>query len=292
MTATPLKHLVFVGGLSWTRVRAGIKFSVRPIEKFPNADISVYTFGPLAAQANAYLATHPKVTHERTRIVASVVDSPVTNPLDLVFSLENSFKLWIGQQLEIASFEAGGHVVAPPRSYKWRSGPRAWAPGCFVDFDRHFGNPDHGHRGRLLGSIGAALAKQEPGAEKPIEKIFHEVLSDRMVCIPGLPPLYEHEQILQVLPAVLPLVTQLQARWNIMRDHMKVALLSGTYEMEPIAAQACATAFTKPVRPFCIGPSIDFPLAPPADPDSTIEFLDKVYAELGPHSVIYISFGT
>ncbi|KAG9077497.1 hypothetical protein FS749_010609, partial [Ceratobasidium sp. UAMH 11750] len=276
-----------------SHVRAGIKFSVRLIEKFPNADISVYTFGLLAAQANAYLATHPKVTHERRRIVASVVDSPVTNPLDLVFSLENSFKPWIGQQLEIADFEAGGHVVAPP-SYiigDHINGGVALGHGLPVA-SWHFGNPDHGHRGRLLGSIGAALAKQEPGAEKPIEKIFHEVLSDRVVCIPGLPPFYEHEQILQVLPAVLPLVTQLQARWNIMRDHMKVALLSGTYEMEPIAAQARATAFTKPVRPFCIGPSVDLPPAPPADPDSTTEFLDKVYAELGPHSDIYISFGT
>ncbi|KAG9083225.1 hypothetical protein FS749_006208 [Ceratobasidium sp. UAMH 11750] len=267
-----------------SHVRAGIKFSVRLIEKFLNAYISVYTFGPLAAQANAYLATHPKVAHERTRIVASVVGPPVTNPLDLVFSLESSFKLWISQQLEIASFEAGGHVVAPP-SYIIEdhiNGGVALGHGLLVaswwaapaaSLIAHFGNPDHGHGGRLLDSIGAALAKQEPGAEKPIEEIFHEVLSDRVVCIPGLPAFYEHEQILQVLSPVLPLLRCSVGlmRWN--QSRLKLA-------------------FTKPARPFGIGPSVDLPPAPPANPDSTIEFLDKAYSELGPHSVINTSFGT
>ncbi|KAG8735736.1 hypothetical protein FRC10_010219 [Ceratobasidium sp. 414] len=291
MTVTPLKHLVFVGGISWSLSTSRIDLT------------SVYTFGPLTAQADAYLATHSGTARERTRIVSSIVDSPIASPLDVVFSLEGSFKPWIIEQLGVASFEAAGHVVAPPSyviedhinggvALGYGLPVASWWAAPAASLIAHFGNPEHGHGGRLLDGIGVALAKQEPGAEKPIEEIFHEVLSDRVVRIPGLPPFYEHEQIPQVLPPVLPLVAQLQARWNNMRDQMEIALLSGTYEMEPIAAQACATAFTRPVRPFCVGPSVDLPPAPPAKSDSTLEFLDQAHAELGPHSVIYISFGT
>ncbi|KAG9120127.1 hypothetical protein FRC07_004524, partial [Ceratobasidium sp. 392] len=242
MTVTPLKHLVFIAGPTWTHGRAGIKFSVRLVEKFPNTYISIYIFAPLAAQANTYLASHSKAARERACIVPSVLDSPIVTPLDVVFSLEASFKLWIVEQLNVASFEVGEYVLAPP-SYiiedhinggvalghglpiaSWWAAPAA-------SLIAHFGNPEHGHGGRLLDSVGAAVANQKPGAEKPIEEIFYEVLSDRVVCIPGLPPFYEHEQITQLLPPILPFVTQLQSRWNNMRDQMEIALLSGTYEM-------------------------------------------------------------
>jgi hypothetical protein len=33
------------------------------------------------------------------------------------------------------------------------------------------------------------------------------------------------------MPSILPFVSLLQARWNNMRDHMDIAVLSSTYEM-------------------------------------------------------------
>ncbi|KAG8793768.1 hypothetical protein FRC12_001696 [Ceratobasidium sp. 428] len=303
MTVTPLKHLVFVAGPNWSHVRAGTKFSIRLSQKFPKTYISIYVFAPLVPQANTYLASHSNTTGGRARIIPSVLDSPIVTPLDVIFNVEKSFKKWIVEQLDIASFEAGEHVVAPP-SYiiedhinggvglGYGLPITSWWAAPAASLIAHFGNPEHGHGGRLLDSVGAALAKQGPDAEKPIEEIFREVLSDRVVCIPGLPPFYEHEQITQILPPILPFVTQLQTRWKKMRDQMDVALLSGTYEMEPVAAQACATAFTKPVRAFCVGPGVDLPPTIGTEPDSTIEFLDKAHAELGPHSLIYMSFGT
>ncbi|QRV81808.1 glycosyltransferase family 1 protein [Ceratobasidium sp. AG-Ba] len=61
---------------------------------------------------------------------------------------------------------------------------------------------------------------------------------------------------------------------------------------EPIAALACATAFTKPLQVLCVGPNVDLPPAPQVKPDETSDFLDKAHAELGSHSVIYMAFGT
>ncbi|KAG8793769.1 hypothetical protein FRC12_001697 [Ceratobasidium sp. 428] len=76
-----------------------------------------------------------------------------------------------------------------------------------------------------------------------------------------------------------------------------MSITSGTYEMEPIVAEACADAFTKPLRLFSVSPNLDLlPQKSGNNPSNTEDpitsFLDRAYAELGPHSIVYISFGT
>ncbi|QRV82562.1 glycosyltransferase family 1 protein [Ceratobasidium sp. AG-Ba] len=304
MTVTPLKHIVFVTGPVWTHVRPGVKFCARLAEKFSNAYISIYTFGPTSGQPTTYLATLSEAARSRVRIVSSMVDIPIASPLDIIFSMDKSFKSWITEQVAVSSFEANDNVVAPPSwiiedhinggcSLGNGLPVASWWVSTAASMIQHFGNPEHGHGGRLFDKILDELVNQESGSEKSTVEVFHEVLSDRVVCIPGLPPYYEYEQIPQMNPDFMPLTVQLHKRWNVMRDQMEIAVLSCNLEMEPIAVQACATAFTQPVRVFEVGPATDLPsttLAPQSD--STIDFLDKSYSELGPHSVVYIAFGT
>ncbi|KAG9082325.1 hypothetical protein FS749_006928, partial [Ceratobasidium sp. UAMH 11750] len=246
MTATPLKHVVFIAGPNWSHLRGGIKFSTNLAEKFPNAYVSIYTFAPLVAQANAYLATLSGLGRERARIVPSVLDLPLTSPLDALLSVERSFGAWILEQLAIPSFEVNSRVVAPPsciiedhinggialtRKEEHNLPVVSWWPATVASMMAHIGNPEHGHGGRLLDSVAAALAKQKPGAEESIEGIFRQELSDRVVCIPGLPPYYEHEQIPHLVAPLLLLIAQLQGRWNNMRDHIDIVAINSTYEM-------------------------------------------------------------
>ncbi|QRV82561.1 glycosyltransferase family 1 protein [Ceratobasidium sp. AG-Ba] len=305
MATHTLKHVVFVAGPLWTHVRPNVMFCVRLVEKFPSAYISVYVFGPIATQASAYIATLPEATRSRMRIVPSVVDTPIAGPLDVLHSLEKSFKPWITEQIAIPRSDVDNHVVAAPSwviedhinggcSLGNGLPVASWWVAPAASMIQHFGNPEHGHGGRLYDSILEQLAQQDPEDQKPVIDIFCELLSDRVVYVPGLPPYYEHEQMPQILPHILPMAVQLHSRWNKMREQMEVAILTGTTEIEPLAIEACIGAFTKPIRAFDVGPCVDLPPTAPTqgESDETIQFLEKSLAELGPHSVMYISFGT
>ncbi|KAG9111913.1 hypothetical protein FRC07_008003 [Ceratobasidium sp. 392] len=313
MTNTPLKHVAFVAGPWSSHVRSGIKFTARLVEKFPNAFVSQYIFESFMPQAEKYLATQSQAARERIQLIRACADRPIEHQLDITLSVEKTFEIWIAQQAKRGSVEINGLVVGPPIAIieDHFNGGSALAskdvhglpvvsfwPANAPSLIAHFGNPEHGHGGRLFDSIGVALdlAKQE-GSTKSMEAIFEEQLLRRVTCIPGLPPYYEHEQVPQLFPPFLPLICSFQKRWNNLRDSMDMAISSGTYEMEPVAAEACANAFTKPLRLFDVGPPLDV-LPQQSKPtssnsnDPVISFLNRAYTDLGPHSVVYISFGT
>ncbi|KAG9091803.1 hypothetical protein FRC07_011785 [Ceratobasidium sp. 392] len=129
------------------------------------------------------------------------------------------------------------------------------------------------------------------------EENLSQGVSNRVVCIPGLPPHYEHEQVTQLVADMLPLINVLRKRWEQMLDHTDTAVFTSVYEMEPVVAEACADAFPKPLKSFCVGLAADLP--PPVTPhfdsdssDPVLSFMNHAYTELGPHSVVYIAFGT
>ncbi|KAG9120126.1 hypothetical protein FRC07_004523 [Ceratobasidium sp. 392] len=313
MTNTPLKHVAFVAGPWSSHVRSGIKFTARLVEKFQNAFVSQYIFESFIPQAEKYLATQSQAARERIQLIRACADRPIEHQLDITLSVEKTFEIWIAQQVKRGSVEINGLIVGPPIAIieDHFNGGSALAskdvhglpvvsfwPANAPSLIAHFGNPEHGHGGRLFDSIGAALdlAEQE-GSNKSVDEIFQQELLRRVTCIPGLPPYYEHEQVPQLFLPFLPLICSFQKRWNYLRDNMDMAITSGTYEMEPVAAEACANAFTKPLRLFDVGPPLD---VLPEEPkpvslnsnDPVISFLDRAYTELGPHSVVYVSFGT
>ncbi|QRW10570.1 hypothetical protein RhiLY_09569 [Ceratobasidium sp. AG-Ba] len=238
MTMTSLKHIIFVAGPSKSHVQPGVKFCVNFVNKNPNLYISVYTLALLADFGAAFLSTQTKEAQNRIRIIPSVLDMEIASPLDVVLALEKSFGPWILEQLSVPSFEAGGHVIAPPSHIiedhinggislaskdEHKLPIISWWLTAAASMIAHFGNEEHGQGDRLFITIGELMAKQQPGSEKSIEEVFHhvrlskfnawvditkrmlmQVLSDRVLCVPGLPPFYEHEQIPQLLPMLLP----------------------------------------------------------------------------------------
>ncbi|KAG8678373.1 hypothetical protein FRC09_019888, partial [Ceratobasidium sp. 395] len=274
---------------------------------------AVYIFEFFFPQAEKYLATQSQLARERIQLVRASTEFPIASPLDIILSVEKSFERWMDWQMNHGSIDINGLVVDPPiciiedhfnggcaLACKDTHGLPvvSWWASNTASLVAHFGNPEHGHGGRLFDSIGAAidLAEQE-GKPKPIEEIFNQELRHRVIYIPGLPPYYEHEQVPQLSLPFLPLICQFQNRWNYQRDHMDMSITSGTYEMEPIVAEACANAFTKPLRLFSAGPNLDLlPQKSGNNPSNTenpiTSFLDRAYAELGPHSIVYVSFGT
>jgi hypothetical protein len=76
--------------------------------------LAIYTFGPLAVQADKYLATQSLSARARIRIVASIPEAPIIHLFDTVLSLEHSFGRWIVEQLGSSGLEINGKVVGPP----------------------------------------------------------------------------------------------------------------------------------------------------------------------------------
>ncbi|ELU38392.1 hypothetical protein AG1IA_07578 [Rhizoctonia solani AG-1 IA] len=107
--------------------------------------------------------------------------------------------------------------------------------------------------------------------------------------MPGIPIHHEWEAIPQYIPSILSVCALLNGRWTNMIKNVDMVICCA-----PISAAALSGAFDKPMTPFFIGPSVDLKTAPNrTDSDSTImQFLDKAYTEKGPHSVIYVAFGT
>ncbi|KAG9099174.1 hypothetical protein FS749_001972 [Ceratobasidium sp. UAMH 11750] len=313
MSRPALKHIVFITGFGWTHIRPSIHFCVRLAAKFPNVFISVYTPGPLAPQADQYLASYPEAARERVHIVHSIVDIPITNPFDLLTSLERSFGPWIAAQLANPSLEISGLTVETP-SYiiedhinggiavgnkQYHSLPiAAWWVSTAASFLGHYGNAENGGGWRITGAVRAVLEKQDPETGKSAEEILaEETIADRVVSVPGLPPHYEHEQMPQSLPRILPLLVHMHKRWASVAEHTSIIVFTSVYELEPVAADACANGLTKPLAPFCVGLAADLP--PPVRPnldsdksDPVLSFMNRAYSELGTHSVIYIAFGS
>ncbi|KAG9122616.1 hypothetical protein FRC07_000939, partial [Ceratobasidium sp. 392] len=313
MSQPALKHIVFLAGIGLTHVRPTLHFCVRLAAKFPNVFISVYTPGPLAAPAEKYLATYPDPAHERIQIVPSVVDIPITNPFDILLSIERSFGPWIAGQVTNSTFEINGLLVAKP-SYiiedhinggvavmnKQHHGlPIAtWWVATVASFIGHFGNAENGGGWRVIDAASAFMEKLEPGSEKSLEDIYaQELIADRVVHVPGLPPHYEHEQMAQMLPMLLPLVFKMRQRWALVEHQGDIVVFTSFYEFEPAAAEASAKALTKPITPFCVGIAADLPPSDTPDvdfetSDPVLSFMNGAYTELGAHSVVYIAFGS
>ncbi|KAG9073812.1 hypothetical protein FRC06_011142, partial [Ceratobasidium sp. 370] len=186
MTQPSLKHLVVVAGFAVSHVRPCLYHFVRLAAKFPNLFISVYTPGPLAPQAEAYLAAYHKDAHDRIRIVPSVVDIPVATLLDLVDSMERSFGPWIAEQLASPSVINGLVVEAPSyiiedhinggiaaTNKKYHGLPiAAWWVSTAASFMGHFGNVEHGGGWRRVTAVREAMKNQELGNEKTYEEVF------------------------------------------------------------------------------------------------------------------------
>ncbi|QRV90437.1 UDP-glucoronosyl and UDP-glucosyl transferase [Ceratobasidium sp. AG-Ba] len=313
LVQTKLKHVVFVTGFGWTHIRPNLHFCIRLAAKFPTVYISIYTPGTFASQIDEYLATYPKLALERILIVASVVDNTVKGPLDLMYAVERNFGPWIADQITSPNLADKRHLVEPP-SYiiedhvnggiavankKFHELPIVgWYAATAAGLLGHYGNTEHGKGWRYVRAVCAAVAKKDPRGERPLEEVFaEELIPNRLICPPGLPPHYEHEQMPQFQPDMLPATVHMHERYTTMLENVVGMIYSSVYEIEPIAAIASTKGFSKPLTSWFTGLSIDIPPLIPFDidratSDPVMSFMNRAYIDLGQHSVIYIAFGS
>ncbi|KAF8605590.1 UDP-Glycosyltransferase/glycogen phosphorylase [Ceratobasidium sp. AG-I] len=229
--------------------------------------------------------------------------------------MEKRFASWIAKELKVTNLRVNGFTVEPPSwiiedhfnggislASKDAHGLPviSWGLGPSAVWISHSGNAEHGHGGRLLESVAAAYKRDGLENGKTHLDIYNQELTNRLVCIPGLPPHYEHEQIPQMLPFLLPFIAPMLERWTNMFNNVDYFAHCSTYEMEPVAAEMFERAFSKPVTSFFVGPAVDPPSTSNKGSSSSSsaasnlvsQFLDRAYTELGAHSVIYVAFGT
>ncbi|KAF8605608.1 UDP-Glycosyltransferase/glycogen phosphorylase [Ceratobasidium sp. AG-I] len=326
MTNGSLKHIVFVAGASWGHLRPGLKFATRVVEKFPNAFLSVFVHGPEAPKALEYLSAQSLVSQARVRVVSSMsakgpsgapleTSTPISNPLEIISDMEKRFSSWIVDELKTTGLGVNGSSIEPPSwiiediigggvslTSKDAHGLPIilWSLGPAASLISYAGGVEHGHGGRLFESITSTYKRDGLVNGRTLMDIYKEELTNRLVCIPGLPSHYEHEQIPQMLPHLLDFLVPALGRCIHLFNNVDYVTLCTTYEMEPIAAETFKHAFSKPITAFFVGPAVDPPSASTRNPSANVttaaspvsQFLDRAYTELGAHSVVYIAFGT
>ncbi|CAE6409699.1 unnamed protein product [Rhizoctonia solani] len=308
MSNASLKHVVFVPASSWGHLRPAIKTSLRMVEKFPNLFISLFVYHPEASKAAKHLNSQVSAYLNRVRVVtASPSDgtAPPANPAESILHLEQQFKSWITQELEQATITQveDRSVEKPSRIIEdlFNGGVSlackdvhqlpiaSWWTTTAASLISQEGNPENGHGGKVFES----LAQQGNVSLAELEETYLKELSDRLVCIPGMPVRHEWELATQHFPLMLPVMARLLHRRENFIKHIDTIVCCTTFEMEPIAATALSSALNKPITPIFIGPAVDPVVPQPADSDSPVtQFLDRAHADKGPHSVIYIAFGT
>ncbi|CAE6476114.1 unnamed protein product [Rhizoctonia solani] len=314
MTFTPLKHVVFVPGPSWGHLRPGLKTSLRMVEKFPDLFISLFVYHTEVPRAIKYLSGQPSVYSRRIKVVtasSSDVPPPVDsgNLVEMLAYMEESFKLWITNELQQAAVvQTEGQPVSAPSLIIEDIFNGGMSLGCK---DVHklplvawwlmtaaslmilTGNNESGHEAGVIDSLALLSVQGEQDLFTKAGEVYLQEVSDRLIRIPGLPAHHEWELNTQYLPFVPPFLVFMVPRVKNMLRHVDTIVCCTTFEMEPISAASLSNAFDKPITPFFIGPSVD--LTPPhrADPESSVtQFLDRAFAEKGAHSVIYVAFGT
>ncbi|GAB1526827.1 hypothetical protein RhiTH_009999 [Rhizoctonia solani] len=305
MVNAPLKHVIFVPGPPWGHLRPGMKTALRLVEKFQDLFISLFVYQTELHKAVKYLDAQPPAYTRRIRLVTEPTDGPsvATGHLeDIAAFLEVSFGSWIVKETQQATVvQVDGRPINPPSVII----EDLFTGGVGLARREAHNLPVVGWWLMPAGSLVAILTTTnfagEVGALQdssqhetlPGENQAPEDARDQLVSVPGLPPYYSWESYTQDVPGIDSLAVYLIARWKNMIKYIDTVFFCTTFETEPLVATALPHAFGKPLRAYCVGPSVD--LVPPHEPDPkspVTQFLDRAYAENGAHSVIYISFGT
>ncbi|KAG8746664.1 hypothetical protein FRC11_012625, partial [Ceratobasidium sp. 423] len=307
MTYTPLKHIVFVPGPPWGHLRPGLKTSLRMVEKFEDLFISLFVYPPEVPKAIKYLSAQPPVYSRRIRIVTDTSNEAASispgNEIEMITSIEKSFGLWITKELQQATIiQLDGRPVNEPSliiedifnggvALASKDVHKLPVVGWWLMTAASLIGLQGG--GRDAGIFEKTIRRNTQGEDKSTTEggVNLKDVSHQLVCIPGIPPLYEWEFSTQDLPFMQPLLVQLCGRWQNMLKHVDTIVCCTTFEYEPVTVAAFSNVFKK--TQFLIGPSVDLTAPHKPDPESPVtQFLDRAYTEKGPHSVVYVAFGT
>ncbi|CAE6435464.1 unnamed protein product [Rhizoctonia solani] len=120
MTFTAWKHIVFIPGPSWGHLRPGLKTSLRIVEKFPHLFISLFVYRTELPKAVKYLSAQPSIYSRRIKVITATNEKTppsidVVNPIEMLTDMEQSFGLWITNELQQPNaIQFEGRPVDPP----------------------------------------------------------------------------------------------------------------------------------------------------------------------------------
>ncbi|CAE6476131.1 unnamed protein product [Rhizoctonia solani] len=310
MSNTPLKHIIFIPAPSWGHLRPAMKTSLRMVEKFQDLFISLFVYDSEVPKAKKYLSSQESTYSSRTRIVTASGNEAVpalslANPIEIFRYLDKSFKLWVTQELlSTTAPQVEGRAVSEPSwiiEDQFNGGVSlgskdvhhlpivSWWLTTAASLISQQGNEENGHGARVFEN----LAQHQGISFSEAGEMYLQGVSDRLICIPGLPAYHEWELNTQYLPFVPPFVAHMIGRWTNFIKYVDTIVCCTTFEMEPISASALSNALGKAIVPFFIGPSVDLASSRQSDLDSSVtQFLDCAYTEKGAHSVVYVAFGT
>ncbi|CAE6435460.1 unnamed protein product [Rhizoctonia solani] len=311
MVNYPLTHIVFIPGPPWGHLRPGMKTALRMVEKFQDLFITLFVYRTELDKATKYLNAQPSAYTRRIRVVSDSTEGPPVSSdqmVEMITSLEVAFGSWIineSRQASVIQVDArpvnapsliiedlftGGVSLACRDVHNlpvvgWWLMPA----GSLVAFLKIMNMSQE----ETISQSSSARSAQSSSLLTKASQVDPQDIHDQLVSIPGIPPYYKWEFATQDVPDVQSLTAYISARWRNMIKHIDTIFCCTTFEMEPIVASALPKAFGKPLRTFCVGPSVD--LTPPHQPDPSspvTQFLDRAYLDNGAHSVIYVSFGT
>ncbi|CAE6457487.1 unnamed protein product [Rhizoctonia solani] len=312
MVSSPLKHIVFVPAPLWGHLRPAMKTALRLVEKFQDLFISLFVYETELNKAIKYLSAQPSAYTRRIRVVTeSSNGGPAVLSSDMkemVMSLQATFGSWITKEVQQASIV---QVDSRPVNAPSLIIEDLFTGGVALASKEVHKLPIVGWWLMPAGSLVAAVKGLNTDQEQAVSEglsvdraqnkhlliegnsMDSQETFDQLISVPGIPPYYKWEYATQDIPGIQPLTAFVCGRLANLIKHVETIFCCTTFEMEPIVAATLPSAFGKPLKTFCIGPSVD--LIPPHQPDPSspvTQFLDRAYTDNGAHSVVYISFGT
>ncbi|GAB1528119.1 Leucyl aminopeptidase yscIV [Rhizoctonia solani] len=276
--------------------------------------VALFAYHTEVSKAANYLGAQPLAYSRRIQVVSAseeVGASPTQadNVAGKIFHLEQSFKLWIANEIQQATLaQADGHPVAAPSLIiedAFNGGISltckdvhevpvvAWwlmPASALMILTEHTRNEN---ATGILKDLARLHTKDTENLFVKAGELYLRNVSDRLLCVPGLPAMHEWELQPHYLPFVPLFMVSLISRIANLMKHADILACGTTFEMEPIAAASLSTAFSNPIKPFFVGPPVDLVSTHELDPASPItQFLDKAYSEKGANSVVYVAFGT
>ncbi|KAF8703174.1 Leukotriene A4 hydrolase, C-terminal, partial [Rhizoctonia solani] len=269
--------------------------------------LSLFAYHTEVSKAVNYLGAQPLAYSRRIQVVpaSEEVGASPTQADDVtgkIFRLEQSFKSWIANEVQQATLvQADGHPVAAPSLIiedAFNGGISltckdvhevpvvAWwlmPASALMILTEHTRNEN---ATGILKDLARLHTEDTENLFVKAGELYLRNVSDRLLCVPGLPAMHEWELQPHYLPFVPLFMVSLISRIANLMKHADILACGTTFEMEPIAAASLSTAFSNPIKPFFVGPPVDLVSTHELDPASSItQFLDKAYSEKGANSV-------
>ncbi|KAI0775764.1 UDP-Glycosyltransferase/glycogen phosphorylase [Trametes elegans] len=315
------KHLVILPFQGWGHIRPVCTLAARIVQLRPAVTLTFFvatSFFELAQAEVARSFEADDAAAGRLRLVALPQHENPMVPAVYEAAFERAWAKIAAQEPLTCAKTGTVHPAVPavpkqvvldfftpkPFAYLRKVAPEVkiftWYPSAAYSGFYLFGPESLGGRGNLLLKADEDAAKTGKPFDVAAAEVFSKI-EDKVVRVPGLPPMYDYEYYPQVMPLPPPLVGN-----SFIKAHDVLLKTDGVLSMSPesLEPEEATEAFRKWLgdlgkKVYFTGPLI--PDGKKADAGEESEspfaqqiqaFLDRELQERGEKSVLYISFGS